>query len=286
MTTQSTGLKSCLSAVKIANALMSLVIASVFGVLLLASLNCSAPLEPAPGTALLPEDSLAIASILKANKQPWPKTLVPGRNASGRATSLNLSFFGLDTIPPSIGDLTALTGLDLGNNRIHSLPQEVEALTELTYLNLGNNQLASLPDGFRIAHLYYIDLTRNRISALPTNVDVTGLTVLLLDSNLIHSLPPDFKYLQALTTLGLSGNLLDSLPSDINVLGALKRLNVSGNALQTLPPGLMDLQFDYLNVGSNRICFSDATHPDSSDGAMALWLDGVDRDWRATQKCK
>lgn len=274
---------AALRGVKTANILMGLAMAGGFALLGLSSLNCADITRPE--TSLDRDDSLAVAAIFKANKKSWPKTYFPERDGTGRIIGLPLSSMGLDTIPPEIGDLTKLISMHLDYNKIRSLPSEVENLTDLTRLDLRGNALEALPDGFQLAHLTDLDLGANRISSLPLNVDVTSLETLRLDSNLIESLPPDFRYLTALVSLDLRNNRLDSLPSDIGALPNLKRLMVAGNGLPSLPPGLMESDLDFLNVAHNRICLADPAQSDSAQTEMAEWLDGMDRDWRATQKC-
>ena len=60
--------------------------------------------------------------------------------------SRNSYTFTITAVPASIGSLTALTALSLGDNRIATLPDWIGAMTALTTLSLGDNQLAGLPD--------------------------------------------------------------------------------------------------------------------------------------------
>ena len=55
---------------------------------------------------------------------------------SGRVRSLNLSDWRLETLPPAIGSLTALTHLDLnGCDALTALPAEIGNLTKLESLH-------------------------------------------------------------------------------------------------------------------------------------------------------
>ncbi len=279
-------MKSAALAFRIANVSMALAIVATLGTLFLSSLGCSAPTEPA--NALDRDDSLAIRAILGANRHTWPTEYWRiGRNSSGRATSLQFNGYGLDTIPAAIGNLFALTELNLSDNKLRALPHEMDALTELTDLRLNHNQLVKLPDGIRLPKLTHLDISANHLTALPTNVDVTQVSILQLDSNRIQSLPPDFRFLTALSVFGIRDNLLDSLPADFSGVThpALRRLDVSGNRLVSLPAGFPTLALEWVDVGRNRICFPNPAQPDSAHGAMAQWLDGLDRDWRTTQQC-
>lgn len=58
---------------------------------------------------------------------------------------LDLSGLGLTTLPPEIGQLTALTRLDLSNNQLTSLPPETGRLTALTELFLHDNPALAIP---------------------------------------------------------------------------------------------------------------------------------------------
>nr|WP_281178557.1 leucine-rich repeat domain-containing protein [Streptosporangium amethystogenes] len=49
-------------------------------------------------------------------------------------------------LPESLGNLTALTELDLRHNRLTALPESLGNLTALTELDLRRNQLAALPE--------------------------------------------------------------------------------------------------------------------------------------------
>ena len=66
--------------------------------------------------------------------------------------TLELSSLGLTTLPPEIGQLTALTQLDLCDNQLTSLPPEIGQLTVLTQLDLSDNQLDESAAGDRPAH--------------------------------------------------------------------------------------------------------------------------------------
>ena len=66
-----------------------------------------------------------------------------------KETVLDLAKLGLTTLPPEIGQLTALKILRLDSNQLTTLPPEIRQLTALTQLYLMSNQLTTLPDGLR-----------------------------------------------------------------------------------------------------------------------------------------
>ena len=52
-------------------------------------------------------------------------------------------------MPAEIGQLAALTKLNLDQNKLTSVPAEIGQLTELKELNLRDNLLTSVPDAIR-----------------------------------------------------------------------------------------------------------------------------------------
>lgn len=73
----------------------------------------------------------------------------------GFVTELRLANNLLKTVPPGIGQLTALIHLDLSNNQIEELPKEIGWLTDLKDLFLYNNQLHDLPP--EMGYLYQME---------------------------------------------------------------------------------------------------------------------------------
>lgn len=59
--------------------------------------------------------------------------------------------------PAEIGQLLALTWLNLENNQLKALPAEIEQLSVLNHLFLKKNQLKSLPHNLREDTLYVLN---------------------------------------------------------------------------------------------------------------------------------
>jgi Leucine-rich repeat (LRR) protein len=178
-------------------------------------------------------DSLAVRAILDSNgldefdnimERPCfgPPTLCVKVN-NGRISTLRISDIDLKTLPPEIGQLTALQHLFLEGNQLTSLPPEIWQLTALIGLRLDDNQLTSLP---------------------PEIGQLTALEFFLLDNNQLTSLPPEIGQLTALTGLFLSGNLLTSLPPEITKLSMgwppdpVTGLGIQNNMLCSLPDSI------------------------------------------------
>ncbi|MFM9963031.1 MAG: COR domain-containing protein [Planctomycetaceae bacterium] len=154
-----------------------------------------------------------------------------------RGDFLDLSRLTLSTLPPEIGQLTALTWLDLFDNQLTTLPPEIGQLRALTTLVLHNSQLTTLPPEIsQLTALTTLALDNNQLTVLPTGIcRLTALTMLDLNGNEFTTLPPEIGQLTALTTLGLANNQLTTLPPEIGQLTALMRLDLENNRFTTLP---------------------------------------------------
>src|SRR5258708_7686741 len=88
-----------------------------------------------------------------------------------RGTDLNLGGLHLTTLPPQIGQLTALTGLFLDRNQLRALPPEIGQVPALTQLSLNINQLRALPREItRLTGLERLFLHDNRALGIPESV--------------------------------------------------------------------------------------------------------------------
>ncbi len=174
----------------------------------------------------------------------------------GRENVLDLSGLGLVKLPPEIGQLTALTLLNLMRNQLTSLPPEMGQLTALMQLYLSGNQLSSLPSVTgQLTALTELDLMGNQLSSLPPEIgQLTALTHLFLSGNQLSSLPPEIGQLKALTQLSLTDNQLSSLPPEIGQLKALTQLSLTDNQLSSLPQEIGQLTaLTQLNLMNNQL---------------------------------
>ncbi len=258
---------------------------------------------PVVNAQVLVSDSLALVALYNATNGPgwtnrtnWinPNRLVStwyGITVTGnRVTQINMNptnpaFTGnnlVGTIPPEIGNLTALTSLDLAYNKISgSIPGQLGSLTNLVFLNLSNMQLTgSIPTSMgnlsnlivlllnnnqltgtvptqlgNLSKVTQINLTFNRLSgSIPTQVgNLSNLTQLLLDNNqLSGTIPTQLGMLSKLLVLSLSENqLTGTIPVTLGNITSLTELNLTLNQLSgTLPVqlgNLTNLQFLRLN---------------------------------------
>ena len=187
---------------------------------------------------------------------------------SGRVTGLSktvdrfssdygsLENMGLSgVIPPEIGDLTALTDLELSSSSLSdgplneltgSIPQELGNLSSLEWLSLAGNGLSgTIPSEIgNLTSLTSLWLYSNQLTGpIPPEIgNLSNLTHLALSSNqLTGPIPPEIGNLSNLTHLALSSNQLTGpIPPEIGNLSNLTHLALSSN------------QFDRANPAGDR----------------------------------
>ncbi len=149
----------------------------------------------------------------------------------------NFSNHMTGTIPASLGNLSKLTYLDIGNNYLTgSLPPELGNLINLQYLDLYNNKLTgSIPSSLgNLINLQHLNFYHNKLTGdIPASLgNMISLQYLNLDHNqLSGSIPPALGHLINLTYLNLSSNKLVSIPSEIKNLKSLQYLYIFNNKL-------------------------------------------------------
>ncbi len=176
-----------------------------------------------------------------------------------RLTTLNLSGIGYSTLGAGLGPaLTALTTLDLADNRLTALPSDLGSLTTLTSLDLSGNALSGeAPDSIG---------------------DLTALTTLDLSGNRFTDVHADFNALTSLTTLDLSDNRLAAanfadIATAISAMTALTSLDLSGNAdlSGSIPAALLTLTaLESLDLSGTGVCVNPAT-----ETTVETWLAAI-----------
>jgi Leucine-rich repeat (LRR) protein len=151
---------------------------------------------------------------LAGDASTWAGVTVVGSDVVQISLPSNLM---AGTIPASIGDLTALTALDLSDNALTgSLPVEIGGLTSLISLDLSANFLSG---------------------ALPNELGNigSGLAILNLSGNQFSgAIPSTLALLSGLSQVDFSYNNFDNLPDFVLVPDwpSITTLHVDGNKLQ------------------------------------------------------
>ncbi|XP_072123482.1 uncharacterized protein [Mobula birostris] len=158
-------------------------------------------------------------------------------------TVLNLDTNELWEIPPEIGALKNLEALTLSNNQLICLPVEIEKLQKLQSLHLANNNFLEIPGQVcQLRRLKFLDAC-DKIKFIPHSIcNLKSLEIMLLYFNALQSLPNSICSLTNLRTLWLGNNSLRSLPIQFGHLVNLdwgyshSSSNFEGNPLESPPP--------------------------------------------------
>ncbi len=159
------------------------------------------------------------------------------------STHLDLSNFGLASLPKELWTLTDLDELSLSHNLLHRLPPEIGLLSKLTKLSLNGNKLLGLPSEIgNLKNLIELNLEFNFLRNPPQSLNFAQwLEIYLLDHQ-FEGLPSELWTLENLKALYLGHNLLQSIPPEIRGLERLQFLSLRCNKLQELPSEFWDLE--------------------------------------------
>lgn len=158
--------------------------------------------------------------------------------------------YGIERLPPSIGDLDRLQLLDVQSNRLRELPHEIGRLGELRELRAQQNEITDLPSSLsQLTRLRGVHLSRNALTTLPDSiVELRELEWLHVSDNPLEYLPVRMSELRRLRELGLQTTGPDPSRPDAAV-------EVSAG-LAMLPDSLDSI--DALYVRGNHLGCSDA----------------------------
>ncbi|XP_051061480.1 leucine-rich repeat and calponin homology domain-containing protein 4 isoform X2 [Phodopus roborovskii] len=150
-------------------------------------------------------------------------------------TQADLSRNRFPEVPEAACQLVSLEGLSLYHNCLRCLNPALGNLTALTYLNLSRNQLSSLPPYICQLPLRVLIVSNNKLGALPPDISTLGsLRQLDVSSNELQSLPVELCSLRSLRDLNVRRNQLSTLPDELGDL-PLVRLDFSCNRVSRIP---------------------------------------------------
>lgn len=138
---------------------------------------------------------------------------------------------GISVITDDIGELKALTKLDLRQNQISVFPLSLTTLDSLSYLDLSNNDIHWIPSEIsNLSTLNYLALHKNELTVVPESIYLlSNLETLTLNSNKLIQLPDSIGNMANLITLQLQHNQLTTLPE--SMWNLVTNINVEYNLL-------------------------------------------------------
>ncbi len=182
----------------------------------------------------------------------------------GQVLGLSLRSNGLQgSIPPELGLLSSLQGLNLGGNwKLEGpLPEELFDLANLRLLDLYNVGLGGPvpPEIGKLTNLELLNLTATGLGGpLPPEIGkLTNLRILSLGGNdLIGEIPPEIGNLTKLESLGIWYNELSGgIPAELGNLTELEVLNLRNSELTgTIPATIGNLtKLELLWLSENEL---------------------------------
>ncbi|XP_021506365.1 leucine-rich repeat and calponin homology domain-containing protein 4 isoform X1 [Meriones unguiculatus] len=200
---------------------------------------------PVPGSPALPgsrsaeralEEAVATGTLNLSNRRlkHFPRGAARSYDLSD-ITQADLSRNRFPEVPEAACQLVSLEGLSLYHNCLRCLNPALGNLTALTYLNLSRNQLSSLPAYICQLPLRVLVASNNKLGALPPDISALGsLRQLDVSSNELQSLPAELCSLRSLRDLNVRRNQLRALPDELGDL-PLVRLDFSCNSVSRIP---------------------------------------------------
>ncbi|XP_032460036.1 leucine-rich repeat and calponin homology domain-containing protein 4 isoform X2 [Phocoena sinus] len=176
-------------------------------------------------------------------------------------TQADLSRNRFPEVPEAACQLVSLEGLSLYHNCLRCLNPALGNLTALTYLNLSRNQLSSLPPYICQLPLRVLIVSNNKLGALPPDISALGsLRQLDVSSNELPSLPAELCGLPSLRDLNVRRNQLSALPDELGDL-PLVRLDFSCNRVSRIPVSFCRLRhLQVILLDSNPLQSPPAQH--------------------------
>src|SRR6266481_1167279 len=198
------------------------------------------------------------------------------------ATSLDLSYIALTTIPYSLAQLAKLEILDLNGNQITAIPDSLAQLANLSLLDLKGNQITAIPDSLaQLTNLHFVDLRGNQITTIPDSLaQLANLQRLDLSGNQITLIPDCLAQLANLQRLNLSGNQITVIADSLAQLANLQTLILDDNQITAIPHSLTQL------IKLQRLELSGNPLPDELFAALKQGIPTFFRHLEATAKRK
>jgi len=150
----------------------------------------------------------------------------------------------LTELPATLGQLTALTELNLSNNSLRALPESIGELSALKILAVEANCLTTLPEGIsQCKKLEVVNFMFNQlVSVAPMGPLAPSLLIVHLSHNQLPVLEVPLEKCARLGTLTISHNKLTAMPPHIGGLQKLKVLKMAHNQITEVPDDMSELK--------------------------------------------
>jgi len=145
--------------------------------------------------------------------------------------------------------------IDCRRKRLNKIPQWVTQLKGLKTIYIAKNQLKKFPDIWSDFDLQDVSIRINHLETIPPSIfENTNITRLDISYNRLKKVPEGIRKLKDLEYLYLNANRgIDELPTWINELKKLKGIGLSITAINKLPKTLLDLDLEFLYLGSTPL---------------------------------
>ena len=194
-----------------------------------------------------------------------------------RITGVGLYNCGITTLPESIGFLSSLKVLGLGDNKLSNLPLSIKQLKSIQVLILEFNNFEALPPSIiNLTSLQELYLRHNKITKISESIK--NLKILkrldLGNNNINYIYPKSIENLVSLKNLRLSHNQLTNLPESIGHLNSIQLIELNNNPLTSLPETMVNLKsLEFLYLKDTKIKEIPATLPDlEKKGQLSIYM--------------
>jgi len=194
-----------------------------------------------------------------------------------RISGIGLYSCEITTLPESIGFLSSLKVLGLGDNKLSNLPLSIKQLTSIQELKLDFNNFEELPPSIiNLTSLQELYLRHNKITKISESIK--NLKMLkrldLGNNNLTFIYPKSIENLVSLKHLRLSHNQITDLPESIGYLNSIQLIELNNNPLTSLPETMVNLKsLKFLYLRGTNIKEIPAPLPDlARKGHLSIYM--------------
>jgi len=152
-----------------------------------------------------------------------------------RTNILNVSEYGLKSVPKDIEDMPLLRTIDMSKNMLTELA--LRPLQKLKFLNVSLNFITNIADCFSpMKRLMTVDLSHNRLRSVPCSLwGLPKLKTVNLSYNWITALEEAAMSKSCVQILDLSNNGLRAISKELLEMARLTELKVANNEISSLP---------------------------------------------------